>query len=184
MKQVSNVIKSFVLSSPRHHSITQRKAFSKYLSVLLLAGIVLFITSCQKEELQTSSQNQDLLNSAQKQSVQKKTVPFKGKFTLAHTETGVLLNGEGSHIGRFTLFSAYGGNISTITAANGDQILATYIESSLDTSGYPMVKISLDHTITGGTGRFTGATGNFVIYALINETLGEGTGMFEGTISY
>ncbi len=76
MKQVSNVIKSFVLSSSCHHSIPQRRAFSKYLSVLLFAGIALLNSSCQKDELQGSlqkdelqgnSQKQDLLNSSQKQ---------------------------------------------------------------------------------------------------------------------
>ncbi len=180
MKQVLTSFESLILNS-------------KYRFVLLLAGISLLISSCQKEELitssqkeelQTSSQKQDLMNSVQNRDLRKIAVPFKGKFTLSFTETGVLLNGEGSHIGRFTLFAPNGGNTSTITAANGDQIFTTYTFSAHDDLGGGMVQASLDNTITGGTGRFARATGSFVIDALINETLGKGTGTFEGTISY
>jgi hypothetical protein len=47
-----------------------------------------------------------------------------------------------------------------------------------------MVQVDLDNTITGGTGRFAGTTGSFIISALVNENVGRGDGTFEGTISY
>ncbi|MEO5997499.1 MAG: hypothetical protein ABIN89_12240 [Chitinophagaceae bacterium] len=45
-----------------------------------------------------------------------------------------------------------------------------------------MVQLDLANTITGGTGRFAGATGSFDISVLINETVGTGEGTFDGTI--
>ncbi len=84
MKQVSNAIKSFFLSSRRNDSILLRKAFPKYLLVLLLAGIALFISSCQKQDHNN------------------RCVPFKGKFTFSSTDGGTG-TGTASHIGRFTL---------------------------------------------------------------------------------
>ena len=161
MKQVSNTIASLGLRSPLHRSISQQTLFSKYRFVLLLAGFALFISSCQKDELQGNlqkqetqgnSQMQDLLNSSQKPDHKNKYVPFKGKFTLARTATGVILTGQGSHIGRFTLVSE--GGATTITAANGDQIFGTRTVSGFQDIGNGMVQASFDNTITGGTGRF------------------------------
>ena len=84
MKQVLNAIKSFVQRSPRHHSISNPRAMSKYRFVILLAGFAMLITSCQKEDHRN------------------KCVSFKGKFIISFTETGVDGTGEASHIGRFT----------------------------------------------------------------------------------
>jgi hypothetical protein len=166
MIHLLNTINSIDLSSPLHHSASEGKAYTKFLFVLLLTGIAIVSSSFQNENLLT------------------KSVPFKGKFKLAHAATGVLLNGEGSHVGRFTLFAPYEGNTSTITAANGHQIFTTYTVSALNDLGGGMVQVDLDNTITGGTGRFAGTTGSFVISALVNENVGRGDGTFEGTISY
>jgi hypothetical protein len=38
-------------------------------------------------------------------------------------------------------------------------------------------------TITGGTGRFTGAAGSFTVERSLDQTTGVTTGSFEGTIS-
>ncbi len=171
MKQVSNVIKSFVLSSSRHHSIPQRKAFSKCLFVLLLAGVAIVGSSCQKEDHEN------------------KCVPFKGKFTTSSTETGIVGTGTGSHIGRFTLvaedqvsFPNITGTV-IITAANGDQIFATHT-GMIDPQANNMLKVHLDNTITGGTGRFAGATGSFSIDDLVDGSTGTGNATFDGTICY
>src|SRR5215213_4051751 len=61
MKQALTAIKSLVLRSPLHHSISSRKAFAKHSFLLLLAGTVLLFSSCKKEL---------------------KTVPFKADFTV------------------------------------------------------------------------------------------------------
>ncbi|MEJ7675830.1 MAG: hypothetical protein WKF59_24770 [Chitinophagaceae bacterium] len=81
MKQALTAIKSLVLRSPLHHSISSRKAFAKYSFLLLLAGTVLLFSSCKKELRDDKSPSSDLLSSFQKQNKTKKTVPFKANFT-------------------------------------------------------------------------------------------------------
>ncbi|MEO5996195.1 MAG: hypothetical protein ABIQ00_05865 [Chitinophagaceae bacterium] len=206
MKQVSNAIKSFVLSAPLHHSIPQRKAFSKYLSLLFLAGITLFISSCQKDEMQGSSQKQNLLTSSQKQKDKTKCVPFKADFVtrgeiITEPQPGIpLLNhitgtGNGTHIGKAT-FDAYievdvfapspqiARGKFIITAASGDQIFLNTTGIGVGPDADGNFRITLSGTITGGTGRFAGATGNLTGVATDNEINPNGTTSFEGTICY
>lgn len=190
MKPVSAPIASPVLISSFHDSTTQRSLFSKKGFLLLISGIVMIISSCQKDEMQTNSQNQDLLNGAQKQNVQKKSVPFDGKFAISPIENGVTGIGEGRHIGRFTLiardneenFPVITGTV-TITAANQDQIFATHTGFAQEI-GNGMLKVDFDNTIKGGTGRFAGAMGSFQMHAIVNEATGTGNATFDGTISY
>jgi hypothetical protein len=71
---------------------------------------------------------------------------------------------------------------ATFVAANGDTLVA-------DTIGYsspvePGVVLITEHAvITGGTGRFAGATGSFTVERLFNLVTLETIGSFEGTIS-
>ncbi len=166
MKQVLNAIKSFVQRSPRHHSISNLRAISKYRFVILLAGFAMLITSCQKEDHRN------------------KCVPFTGKFTISFTETGVDGTGTASHIGRFTFVANDQLSTSIFTAANGDQIFTTFTITLHDPQGDNMFKLHLVNTITGGTGRFAGATGSFGMDVLVNESLGTGAGTLDGTICY
>lgn len=82
------------------------------------------------------------------------------------------INGTGraTHVGRYAYHaeecfdgvSAFFGTF-TITAANGDTLTATYSgTAALDLSGYDETA-----TITGGTGRFTAATGQLDVSGLI-----------------
>ena len=172
MKQVSKAIKSFVFSSPFHQSTPHRNLFSKYVFLLLLVGFATLSSSFQKENLLSSSQNRLT-----------KSAPFKGKFTFSFNDagTGVDGTGVGSQIGRFTIAGQFAGT-STITAANGDQIFTTFTELPEQDLGNGIILVSLNNTITGGTGRFAGATGSFVIDALTNLNLGTGSATFDGTI--
>jgi hypothetical protein len=180
MKQVSNATKSFVLSSFRHCSNPQRGAFSKYLLVLLLAGIAMVITSCQKEK-------------------QKKAVPFKAEFQLTSVvtqEKGALIiyttgTGTGTHIGRSSYecharVDATGySDVLVITAADGSEIHAVGKGPGpvIDATTGDLF-ITYQSTITGGTGRFTGATGILTSVGHGNVNRPEGTGSLDGTISY
>ncbi len=162
----------------------------------------MIISSCQKEEIQSSSQKQDLLSSSQKEALQsssqkenrisgsqkEKSVPFKGKFTIDPTTH--VATGQGSHIGKFTLVPLvnaggfpYLTSTVTITAANGDQLFATNTGFYQDL-GNGMAEVDFDNTITGGTGRFAGATGSFEVHIIVDGTAGTEYGTFEGTISY
>jgi hypothetical protein len=179
MKQVSNAVNSFVLSSPIYLLIPKRKAIANYSFILLLTGFAIISSGFQKENRIIGSQKEKLL---------KPSVPFKGTFTYdVNTSSGT---GTASHIGRFEIAepnnsvvrNADGSLVVTgtaiITAANGDQIFATH--SGLITFQDGMVQVDAEFTITGGTGRFTGATGSFES----NRAFGEESYTFDGTIDY
>ncbi|MEO5997501.1 MAG: hypothetical protein ABIN89_12250 [Chitinophagaceae bacterium] len=170
----------------------------KYHFMLLIAGFTMLMSSCQKEELLNSPQKQDLLTSSQTQDLQKKAVPFKGKFTLIGESISPIHlqfngTGEGSHIGKFTLVDQVYldrsiPNTAIITAANGDQILTTFSATAVEAGPNGTRLVTNYNIITGGTGRFAGATGNFISHAILstNTTTGITTGSdsFDGTISY
>lgn len=110
-------------------------------------------------------------------------------FLVAHLEG----KGTASHMGRFTSVSdftintvtAMGAGTLTLTAANGDQIFATVTGQAV--GGTPdRLQIDETATITGGTGRFAGATGSFTSTRFADTTTVPripSSGSFEGTIS-
>jgi hypothetical protein len=124
-------------------------------------------------------------------------VPFKGTFqgkdavnpaTIATSGTGI-----GTLMGAFSLTQET--SLTTLTgpahwvAANGDSIDSTFVASP-DFSTHPLGYITVTeiHTITGGTGRFAGAQGNFVlerthIVALSADGTHVTFGSFHGTIT-
>jgi hypothetical protein len=127
-------------------------------------------------------------------------VPFKGTLEGRLTssvprEGGLLSNlieasGTATQLGRFTLAIPHVVNRATrtavgqyvFTAANGDVLTADF--TSQATVIAPGVLSSADTlTITGGTGRFSGATGTVSAERTFVMATGETTGTFEGTIS-
>ena len=124
------------------------------------------------------------------------TAPFKGSFEGTQTVTPgtpplvtVVMHGEGTgtRVGRFeialphtvnvTTASATG--VATIVAADGSRIIASFTGQA---QVGPVVTIVEQATITGGTGRFAGATGSFTIRRTFVPATGVTTGEFEGTI--
>jgi hypothetical protein len=128
-------------------------------------------------------------------------VPFKGTFqgndaivppaTIATTGTGVgTLVGQLSLTEVVTLTSACcGPGTGHWIAANGDSIDSTFVASAdLSTHSLGYITVTEIHTITGGTGRFAGAQGNFVlerthIVALSADGTHVTFGSFHGTIT-
>jgi hypothetical protein len=125
-------------------------------------------------------------------------VPFNGNLegsvTVIPLQPGranVTIEAEGNanHLGKFTLVAPHvvtfatrtGIGTYTFTAANGDQVFASFTGQALTSP--PNVVIVENATITGGTGRFAGATGSFVVTRLFDQTAGTTSGTFEGTIS-
>ena len=157
----------------------------------MLAVIAMTISSCQKENLLSSSQNQDLLSSFQKQNILKKAVPFKATFQTILTPTQIIGTGVGTHIGLSTLvvndddtnFPLLTGT-QIITAANGDQIFSSHSGSAIGPDDNGIILITLNNIITGGTGRFTRATGSFTAHAITDLNTSSGSVTFDGTISY
>ena len=130
-----------------------------------------------------------------------KKVPFKGKLEAVVTITPidsqfifVRKNGTGNatQLGWFTvdiphlvdLTASTGIGTYTFTAANGDTLTADF--TGLATPTVPpssVVSIVETAVITGGTGRFAGATGSFIVTGWFDFATNSGTGSFEGTVS-
>ena len=131
--------------------------------------------------------------------VAQQQLPFKG--ALAGVETyqveppnTLMVNatgtGNATHLGRFTVtyqvevdLQAGGGPASIhLVAANGDAIFATGLGHGSPTEDPDVESIVETYTITGGTGRFAGATGSFTVERLVNLVTGITSGSFDGTI--
>jgi hypothetical protein len=127
-------------------------------------------------------------------------VPFKGSLegpvthtTVApHTDYVVVdATGTATRLGQFTLTVPHFVDTSTrtaagtyqFTAANGDTLTADFTGVSVPTDVPGVIYIVETATITGGTGRFEGATGTFVAERLFDRVAGTTTGSFAGTIS-
>jgi hypothetical protein len=130
-------------------------------------------------------------------------VPFKGSLEGSYTVTvnpgpppiGTFEGtgeGQATHLGRFTYefphtvnFGAApprGDGVYIFTAANGDIVEADFIGYSTPLAlGFVLVEEKA--VITGGTGRFAEASGNFTVFRLVDQVNGETIGCFEGTIS-
>jgi hypothetical protein len=71
---------------------------------------------------------------------------------------------------------------ATLIAANGDRIFGEGEGQGTFTGTPGKVSIVETFDITGGTGRFEGATGTFVVKRLVNRPTLTSTGTIEGTI--
>ena len=180
MKQVSKTINTVVRS---FSSISPRWPFSKYRLVLVLAVIAIIIGGCKKEDNDC-----------------KKTVPFKAVFQVQSviTQQGPPLlieatgTGNGTPIGK----SSFVGHAQVdannnftdngiITTANGDQIFETANGPGpvVDPATGNILIIS-QNIITGGTGKYEGATGNYTTIAHASAISPVGIDSLKGTITF
>ena len=127
-----------------------------------------------------------------------KAVPFKG--TLQQVESQdvhfpLLLaeasaSGNATHLGRYTMTSEFQVNLGTLVgsgfaefiAANGDSLFTAVTGQGSATANPDALSIVETFTITGGTGRFAGATGSFTGERLLNTVTNISSGSFNGTI--
>ena len=72
----------------------------------------------------------------------------------------------------------------TLVAANGDELRATYSGTLNPTAVPPVYAITGVYQITGGTGRFTNASGSGRLGGIENLQTGQGQLSLDGTISY
>ena len=131
-----------------------------------------------------------------------KLVPFKGRidgtFTITPNPVTLIVTfaGEGTgnatHLGRFSYTFPHVVNFGsvppigigtyTFTAANGDTLTAHFVgQSSPVAPG--IVDVVENGTIAGGRGRFTNATGSFVIKRRVDQVNRTTTGTFNGSVS-
>ena len=127
-------------------------------------------------------------------------VPFRG--TLEGTATITPLSppmvsvrieatGSATYLGRFTLEAPHVVNQATltavgtylITAANGDTITADLAGTATMVEPPYVISITETATVTGGTGRFAGATGSIQVERIFNRATGVTTGTLSGWIS-
>ena len=98
--------------------------------------------------------------------------------------------GKATHLGKFTVDIPHVVNRANrtaigsyqFTAANGDTLSADFTGQATPTATPGVLYIEETATITGGTGRFAGATGSFTVERLFDTVAGTTVGSFEGTI--
>jgi hypothetical protein len=130
-----------------------------------------------------------------------KQVPFRGRLEgivatvtpLTPPFVAVNLEGEGNatQLGHFDVSSSIVANeadgtaVGTyeFTAANGDTLTADYTEYFTPTDVPGVFSDVITATITGGTGRFAGATGSFDAERVVDMVHGTVTESFDGAIS-
>jgi hypothetical protein len=117
----------------------------------------------------------------------KSVVPIGPGVILAHSEG----TGTASHLGRYEMFTDLTLNVALGTgteemamkAANGDLVYATVTSQGIRRADGVTIDVVENATIIGGTGRFAGATGHFVLKCVVNQAAGTATGAFDGTIT-
>ncbi len=127
-------------------------------------------------------------------------VPFRGRLEAVVTRgqpeppfVPVLIEGtgNGTQLGQFEYTSPHRVNTSTriatgsceFIAANGDTLAAVFTGRASPTATPGVLHIVEIATITGGTGRFEGATGSFIVQREYDTAAGTTSGSFEGTLS-
>jgi hypothetical protein len=126
-------------------------------------------------------------------------VPFKGSLKGDVTRildpplvyVDVQATGKATELGRFTLEIPHIVDTTTrtatgsyqFTAANGDMVYADFTGQATPTDTPGVLYIVETATITGGTGRFAGATGTFTAERWYDTAAGTTFGDFDGTIS-
>jgi hypothetical protein len=129
-----------------------------------------------------------------------KEVPFEGSVqavesydvqfpTMFVDTTGT---GVATHLGLFTvtweftvnLLNGAGIGSAHFIAANGDSVFTESLGQGDPTETPDITRVVETHTITGGTGRFAGATGGFTLERLVNTVTGITAGSFSGTIVF
>jgi len=124
--------------------------------------------------------------------------PFKG--TVRAAETVVVVpptasltrdgTGTSTYLGKFAehivmtidLPTMSSTGAATFTAANGDTLTSTVVGQATPT-GATTFSIVEVYTITGGTGRFAGATGTFTLQSTVDDARGISSGTFSGVIN-
>jgi hypothetical protein len=112
------------------------------------------------------------------------TLDFTTPPIMTSTASGL---GNATHLGQYTLSFEVEVNLETIAgtgtahfvAANGDSLYAVGTGQATPTNEPNVFKVVENYTITGGTGRFAGASGNITTDRIVDLN----TGITSGTIS-
>lgn len=185
-------------STPRAHHAARHPIVATALRATAALGLAVGLVGCADGGAPTAPSPTVRVTEAAVVARGATALPFRG--TVDARETGqfqpatrtvlVRLVGTGtaSHLGRYTMVSEFtltpatlsaAGRV-TFTAANGDVLTATFTGRSVVTGGTVAIVESL--TITGGTGRFAGATGTATLRRTLTRATGISFGSFEGAL--
>lgn len=125
-------------------------------------------------------------------------LPLKGSLETSETQVPVLPtlfvsatgSGNATQLGLFTISSEARVTVpslssttsATLTAADGSTLLGEGTGQGTVTTPPFIVSIVEAYTIIGGTGRFEGASGSFVVERVLNRATGISSGTLSGTI--
>lgn len=121
-------------------------------------------------------------------------LPFKGDLQATETVNGdlhhLIGSGKGTQLGRFTYaaditvdpVTHIGVGPAVWTAANGDRISAS-TTGRIVFINLPTIGLEETHTITGGTGRFAGASGTIIVERSLDLVTHATAGSFDGAIN-
>jgi hypothetical protein len=132
----------------------------------------------------------------------KDQVPFRGRLEGIFANTVISTNppilsvlttgtGRASHLGAFKFEMRHQVNLATqastgniqFIAADGDRLDAEFTGQAALPPTPGVLSVVETATVTGGTGRFAGATGRFTIDRSVFQA-GTTTGSFDGTINF
>lgn len=108
-------------------------------------------------------------------------------YTMFVTAKGA---GDADQLGQFTASYETEANLLdmsvresvSLTGKNGDSLKASAVGQAVEDRTPGMFKIVEIYTITGGTGRFEGASGTFTLNRLLSRDVGIASSTFEGYI--
>ena len=125
--------------------------------------------------------------------------PFRGTLDAVETSQFVFPiasidregTGTATHLGKYTehvtqqvnVLTMSSTGVSAFTAANGDTLTASITGQATPTSPGVLSIVEV-YTITGGTGRFAGATGTFTLESTLNLATGVSSGTFSGAVDH
>jgi hypothetical protein len=160
---------------------TTHYCLNNVVCLLSVIGIALIVGGCQSTGVTPAGPSiirSDVASDHSATSSSTQTVPFKGheafvsstpiSFAFPFNTTRTAAEGEATHVGHYTLtgvtvinvVSASATATLTLTAANGDQLFVSMTGHALQP--FSLKETTANFTITGGTGRFEGATGSWV----------------------
>lgn len=159
---------------------------------VLALGFCVFAAACSGEGSRApTSPSSSATTAAATYAKAASALPFKGSLEGTESVEGaahhIEATGNATELGLFTLVvdltvnAGVGSGTAVWTAANGDQLFTSITGTGIVT--FPIVTISETYTITGGTGRFAGATGTFTVERTVNVLTEVTSGSFTGTIN-
>ena len=145
------------------------------LLMIVLAGIVFAAPTASERELLLKGS----LQTAETQQPVFPTVFVNGTGSGNATQLGLYTMSYQAQVNIPTLA---GSTSATLVAADGSTVFAEGSGQGTLTATPGIVSIVETYTITGGTGRFEGASGSFTVKRVLNRATGVSTGTISGTI--